>query len=140
MTQPKILNLDEMETAESDFTIKYQNVEHKMRVLTVAAFIEQQKRAKLHEKMVEEKEAAGDIDDDDMGEVVKVIRDSVAEFFPTLPVDDMDTTRLFAVFAWLNEMSVKVNEVAAGETTDTELIDDPDALDAEGNVPASEPS
>lgn len=105
---PRILNLDELETAESDITIKHDGVDHKMRVLDVDQFIEQQKRAIKQQKLAAEAEEVGD---KDMVEVLTLIRDSISEFFPTLPVGQLPTPKLFIVFAWLNEMSEAVNQI-----------------------------
>lgn len=107
---PKILNLDDLETAQSEIKIVHEGTPHFMRVLTVDAFIEQQKRALRQQKMAEEAEEAGD---KDMVEVLELIRDSISEFFPTLPVGELPTPKLFIVFAWLNEMSEKVNEAGS---------------------------
>lgn len=118
---PKVLNLDELEADESDITIVHKSVKHLMRVLTVDAFIEQQKRAIKQQKMAAEAEAAGDRE---MTDVLELIRDSIQEFFPTLPVGELPTPKLFVIFGWLNEMSEKVNQAdapAAGEgVTSTE--------------------
>lgn len=113
-TNPRILNLDELEFAESDIKIVYEGKEHAMRTLTVEMFIAQQKRAADHEKMV----AAGKFDEDqaDVTDIVTLIRDAVIEFFPTLPADKMETTKLFSIFAWLNEMSAHLNAANAPES------------------------
>lgn len=125
---PKVLNLDELETAESEIAIVHKGVKHTMRVLTVELFIAQQKRAAEHEKMVA-KGAFGDVETD-VTDVVSLIRDAVLEFFPTLPVNELETPKLFQIFAWLNEMSAKLNEANAPVPAD----DSTEAGD-EGNVP-----
>lgn len=122
---PKLLNLDEIELESTDITIKHKDVEHPMRVLEVDTFIAQQKRARDHEKLV----AAGKVEPDtDLAEdAVTVIRDAIIEFFPTLPVGELPTPKLFAIFAWLNELTAALNEDAMG-----------DLASAEGNVTAAE--
>jgi len=126
LANPRTLNLDELELAESDIKIVHKGQEHRMRTLTVEMFIAQQKRAADHEKMV----AAGKFakEEADITDVVKLIRDAILEFFPTLPVDEMETTKLFSVFAWLNEMSAQLNEANAPATDES----------AEGNEEATE--
>lgn len=108
---PKVLNLDELELAESEIAVLHEGTKHVMRTLTVELFIEQQKRAAEHERMV----AAGNFtsDDNDITDIVSLIRDAVLEFFPTLPVDKLETTKLFRIFGWLNDMSEKVNDTGA---------------------------
>lgn len=122
---PRVLNLDELELAESDIAIVHNGVKHKMRTLTVEMFIAQQKRAADHEKMV----AAGSFsqEETDVADIVSLIRDAILEFFPTLPVDELETPKMFSVFAWLNEMSAQINAANAPDT---------DAEDAEGNEEA----
>jgi hypothetical protein len=125
----KILNLDDLETPESDVKIVHKGVEHQMRVLTVEAFISQQRRAAEHQRLAEKKaEAGAAVDDTDIADVVTLLRDSVVEFFPTLPVNELPTQKLFLIFGWLNEMSAKVNEVGSDVVEQA----------AEGNVPAVE--
>jgi hypothetical protein len=110
----KILNLDDLETPESEVKIVHAGVDHHMRVLTVEAFIAQQKRAAEHQRLAEAKAAqGGTVDESDISDVVTLIRDSVTEFFPTLPVGELPTAKLFIIFGWLNEMSREINEGAA---------------------------
>lgn len=105
---PKILNLDELELAESEITIKHEGQEHKMRILTVDAFIEQQKRQADHDKLVE-----NDPDEATMKVAVEIIKNSIADFFPTLDVGALPTPKLFAIFAWMNELTAKLNEASS---------------------------
>lgn len=121
---PKVLNLDDLETAESEIKIVHQGTPHLMRVLDVDGFIEQQKRALKQQKMAAEAEKVGD---KDMVEVLELIRDSIKEFFPTLPVGELPTPKLFIIFAWLNEMSQDLNQ--AESPADGEGV-----TSAEGNV------
>lgn len=125
-TNPRVLNLDELELADSDIKIVHQGVEHKMRTLTVELFIAQQKRAAEHEKMV----IAGKFSEDesDITDIVSLIRNAILEFFPTLPVDELETTKLFAIFAWLNEMSAKLNEANAPVSGEGEEGNEQEAL------------
>lgn len=111
MANPKILNLDDIELPETDVTIKHNGVDHKMRVLTVDMFIAQQKRAAEHEKAVQ----AGTVDvaGEGITEIVGLIRDAIVEFFPTLPVGEIETSKLFRIFAWLNELTAEMNEQSA---------------------------
>jgi hypothetical protein len=114
------LDLDDLEPVESEIHLIHEGAKHFMRVLTVEGFIEQQKRFIKQQKMVEEAEKVGD---DEMVSVVELIRDSIAEFFPTLPVGQLPTPKLFIIFGWLNEVSQKLNEVSApteGEGVETQ--------------------
>jgi hypothetical protein len=108
--EPKILNLDDLEHDVSDIAVKHKGTSHYMKVLDVDGFIEQQKRAMKQQQMVADAEAVGD---QDMVEVVSMIRDSIQEFFPTLPVGELPTPSLFTIFGWLNDMSSKINEVSS---------------------------
>lgn len=109
----KILNLDDLETPESDIKIVHKGVDHSMRILTVESFIAQQRRAYQHQRLAEEKAKEGSVDDGDVAEVVELIRDSVSEFFPTLPIDELPTQKLFIIFGWLNEVSRQINETGS---------------------------
>lgn len=121
---PKLLNLDELELDSTEITIRHEGTDHTMRVLTVDMFIAQQRRAEEHQRLV----AAGKIDDseDVATDAVTVIRDAIAEFFPTLPVGDLPTPKLFAIFAWLNELTAAINEAGSEDAS------------AEGNVETPE--
>ena len=127
MANPKILNLDDLELPETDITIRHKDQDHKMRVLEVDMFIAQQKRAAQHQKMV----AEGKLDEqaDDVSDVVSLIKDAILEFFPTLPVGELPTPKLFAIFAWMNEVTAQLNEAGAPE--------DGEGVSAEGNVPVA---
>lgn len=119
-SNPRVLNLDELELVQSEIAIVHKGVKHQMRTLTVEMFIAQQKRAADHEKMM----AAGITDTEaDVSDIVTLIRDAVLEFFPTLPVNELETPKLFSVFGWLNDMSAQVNETNAPSLEE----------DAEGN-------
>ncbi len=121
----KVLNLDDLQTPESDIKIVHKGVTHPMRTLTVDAFIAQQKRAAEHQRMLAAKEAAGDeADDGDMVGVIQLIRDSIVEFFPTLPVNELETPKMFMIFGWLNEMSAEINGTESADVVES----------AEGNV------
>lgn len=124
-TNPKLLNLDDLELDQTEITIRHEGTDHKMRVLTVDMFIAQQQRAEDHQKLV----AAGKIENsEDVAEdAVTVIRDAIQEFFPTLPVGDLPTTKLFAIFAWLNDLTTAINSASSE-----------DVESAEGNVPTPE--
>lgn len=127
----KILNLDDLETPESDISIVHEGKSHSMRVLTVERFIAQQRRAAEHEKLAKAKiENGEDVEDKDVADIVTLIRDSIVEFFPTLPVDDMATNKMFLIFAWLNTMSAEINESAGADVVES----------AEGNVEAPKDS
>jgi hypothetical protein len=91
-----------------------------MRTLTVEMFVKQQRRAAQMEKESREAEAQGkNVGEDDMGSVVELLRDSVGEYFPGLPVDQMPVQKLFIIFGWLNELSSKLNDIASEGATDT---------------------
>lgn len=125
-TNPKLLNLDELELDSTEITIRHGGQDHQMRVLTVDMFIAQQKRAADHEKLV----AAGKVEDtEDVAEdAVTVIRDAIQEFFPTLPVGELPTTKLFTIFAWLNELTAAINAESSEDIEES----------AEGNAEAPE--
>lgn len=127
-TAPKVLNLDELELAESEIGIVHEGKKHVMRTLTVELFIEQQKRAAEHQRLV----AAGNFtsDDNDITDIVSLIRDAVHEFFPTLPVDKLETPKLFRIFGWLNDMSEKVNDDGAATVEDAEGNAEPVATES----------
>ena len=109
---PRYLNLDELDT-ESDIKITHNGEDHVMATLTVEKFIEQQKRAAQLEEEAKKAEAEGkDVKDEDMGDVVTLLRNSVKDYFPTLPVDELPISKLFVIFAWLNEVSEKINDNA----------------------------
>jgi hypothetical protein len=128
----KILNLDDLETPESDIKILHKGVEHAMRILTVESFISQQRRAYQHQRLAEEKAKDGtNVDDGDVAEVVELIRDSVAEFFPTLPIDELPTQKLFIIFGWLNEVSRQIND------TGSDVVEAVAEATAEGNEEAA---
>jgi len=110
VSDPKFLNLDELPATESDIKIQHKGKSHAMAVLTVDAFVAQQRRAKDHAKIIEK---SSDVGDDDMLRSVEIMRDAIHEFFPTLPVGELPTDKLFRIFAWLNEMSSAVNEAGA---------------------------
>lgn len=131
-SNPKILNLDELETEATDIGVTHDGTTHYMRVLDVEAFIEQQKRAKKQQKMAQEAESVGDTE---MIEVVELVRDSIQEFFPTLPVGKLPTPKLFVIFAWINELSQKVNEIGSPDEGDGVL---PESV--EGNAAEAENS
>lgn len=124
-TNPNFLDLDDLEPVESDIHIKHDGQKHYMRVLTVDGFVEQQKRFVKQQKMVAE---ANDVGDDEMVAVVELIRDSIAEFFPTLPVGELPTPKLFVIFGWLNTVSQELNN--AGAPTEGEGVE---TQSAEGN-------
>lgn len=123
---PKLLNLDELELDSTDITIRHKGVDHTMRVLTVDMFIAQQKRADEHQKLV----AAGKIEDttEVAEDAVTIIRDAILEFFPSLPVGELPTPKLFAIFAWLNELTLAINGAASEDA----------GASAEGNEEALE--
>lgn len=130
MSDNTVLNLDELELTQNEIAIVHKGKKHHMRTLTVEMFIAQQKRAKKHEEAV----AKGEInqgEDGDVTDMVALIRDAVLEFFPTLPVNELETTKLFSIFAWLNDMSSKLNQDGASDAgVETE--------EDEGNVAKAE--
>lgn len=113
MSSPKILDLDDLELPETNIVIKHKGEEHKMRVLTVDMFIAQQQRAAKHEAAV--KSGLDVASTDGIEDIVKIIRDAVSDFFPTLPVGEIETAKLFRIFGWLNEITEQVNEQSAPE-------------------------
>jgi len=127
---PRYLNLDDLET-ESDITIKHDGKEHRMATLTVDKFIEQQKRASELEAESERAKAEGkEVDDDDMAKVVTLLKTSVSEYFPTIPVNELPVAKLFAIFGFLNEVSAKINDDASQGAEGVESTDG----EASGNV------
>jgi hypothetical protein len=125
----KILNLDDLETPQADISIVHNGESHTMRVLTVDRFIEQQKRATKHQEALDSK--VGELSSEgDTAEAVQLIKDSVSEFFPTLPLGEMETSKMFAIFNWLGELSAHINDAGAPD----EVVDVDDSS-TEGNVP-----
>lgn len=124
MTSPKILNLDELPTPASLLAIHHKGVDHTMVALTVEGFIDQQNRAAIHQSLLEKQIADGTagVSDEEMEntqrKVVETIRDAVVSFFPTLPVNELEVTKLFSVFGWLNDMSTQVNADHAPESAE----------------------
>lgn len=115
---PRYLNLDDLET-ESDIKIKHDGVDHTMVTLTVEKFIQQQKRASTLEAESQKAAAEGkNVRDEDMAEVVTLLRNSIADYFPTLPVDELPVAKLFVIFGWLNEISAKINDESQLPTED----------------------
>lgn len=128
MGNPKILNLDEVELGESEVEIVHEGKSHKMRVLSVDVFIAQQKRQRAHERALAKADANDD--DTDVTDAVELIKESILEFFPTLPVGDLPTPKLFRIFAFLNELSSRLNDDASGDVIE-------DSADEAGNAPAA---
>jgi hypothetical protein len=133
MSNPKLLNLDELELVESDITIRFQGKDHKMAVLTVEAYLKQQRRAR-EQLELEERVALEGVTDTDTEAMVMLLRNAIADFFPTLPVDQMETQRLFQIFGWMNELAAQINE-AEGADVAAEVSE----TSAEGNAPAETP-
>lgn len=127
MGNPAILNLDEVETIESDIKIVHKGESHAMAILTVDRYIEQQKRATRQANMI----AANEIDEADGTDIVELMKASIGEFFPTLPVGELETAKLFSIFAWLNQLSAQVNENASADVVEAAEGD-------EGNEPGAE--
>ncbi|MGE8141850.1 hypothetical protein ACQKOE_07730 [Novosphingobium sp. NPDC080210] len=114
MGNPKILNLDDLDLSETGIEIVHDGVKHPMRLLTVEMFIQQQKRQREHEKRVD----AGGADEAEFVDAVELIRDSVKEFFPTLDVNGLPTPKLFRIFAFLNEITAKMNSESADDVVE----------------------
>jgi hypothetical protein len=127
MSNPEILNLDEVELPESGIAITHKGETHRMRTVTVEDFIAQQRRAKQVDEAQVEAEAE-DKEVTDVVDVVVTIRDQISEMFPTLPVNELETVKLFRIFTWLREVFDKINAVNAP----TEAA--PADASAEGNV------
>lgn len=130
MGKTKVLNLDELELDESLFTIIHEGQSHHMAQPTVDMFIAQEKRSQQRARELEEVEGldAETPDENSMARVVAIMKEGIEEFFPTLPVGDLPTQKLFAIFNFLNDVGDKVNSLGA----------EVDAGDAEGNAPSSE--
>ena len=125
MGNPKILNLDELDLKDTGIEIVHDGETHRMRLLTVEMFIKQQKRQRDHEKRVDAEAEGAELVD-----AVELIRDSVAEFFPTIPVNDLPTPKLFRIFAFLNEITAQMNADASEDVvaeTEEELGNEPAA-------------
>lgn len=122
MGTPKVLNLDELELDKSDVVITHNGENHHMRILTVDAFIAQQKRQLEHEKRIADGE-----EEDGLTTAVEIMKTSISEFFPSLPVGELSTPKMFTIFAWLNELSSKINEAASSDVIE-------ETADEEGNA------
>jgi hypothetical protein len=118
MSEAKILNLDELELVETDITIVHKKTKHKMATLTVEGFLKQQLRAKQQSKLETKIQDAGDVAEDDTVAMVRILRDGVQDFFPTLPVDELEVPKLLKIFGWLNELAAQV----AAEDAPTEAV------------------
>lgn len=112
MSNPDILNLDEVELPESPLAISHKGVKHPMRTLTVGDFISQARRAKAVDEAQAEP-AEGEEQSGGIVDVIEIIRDQIVEMFPTLPVDELEQPKLWAIFSWLRETFAKVNAEAA---------------------------
>jgi hypothetical protein len=128
MSNPKLLNLDELDLVESDITIRFKGVDHKMGILTVEAYLKQQRRAR-EQLELEERVADSGVTDTDTEAMVVLLRSAISDFFPTLPVDEMETQRLFQIFGWMNELASQINE-AEGADVAAEVSE----ASAEGNA------
>lgn len=130
MSNPEILNLDEVELPESPLAITHKGIKHSMRTLLVGDFISQARRAKQVDDATaapaegEEKREPGVVD------VVETIRDQIVELFPTLPVNEIEQPKLWAIFNWLRETTAKINGQGAPVEAEAEAS-------AEGNVEAT---
>jgi len=128
MSQPEILNLDEVELPQSRLAITHKGQTHSMRTITVEDFIAQQQRA----KQVDEKSAEAEADGQDVaevGDVVRIIRDQIGEMFPTLPVGELEVPKLFTIFSWLRTVTAQINQANAPAEAEAEPS-------AEGNAEA----
>lgn len=114
MSNPKLLNLDELELVESDITIRWKGTDHKMAILTVEAYLKQQRRAR-EQLELEERVSSEGVTDTDTEAMITLLRNAISDFFPTLPVNEMETQRLFQIFGWMNELSAQINELEGGE-------------------------
>lgn len=116
----KILDLDDIETANTDIHIIHKGEKHFMKVMDVDGFIKLEKRQRDAEKRA----IAGE---DDVQGVVELMKQSIGDFFPTLPVGELPVPKLFSIFAWMNEMREKMNDDSAAEVVE-------ETQDEEGNV------
>lgn len=132
MSNPKLLNLDELELVESDITIRFKGKDHKMATLTVEAYLNQQRRAR-EQLDLEERVATEGVTETDTEAMVMLLRNAISDFFPTLPVGEMETQRLFQIFGWMNELAAQINEIEGAE-----VAAEVEAASAEGN--ATEPA
>lgn len=129
MGNPKILNLDELDLQDTGIEILHEGQTHQMRLLTVEMFIKQQRRQREHEKRVDV-----EADEAELVDAVELIRDSVSEFFPTLPVNDLPTPKLFRIFSFLNEITAQMNSASSEDViaeTEEELGNGPSAAPTE---------
>lgn len=134
MSDPKILNLDELELTETDIVIIHNKTEHRMATLSVEGFLKQQLRADQQGKLETRIAAAGDVDEGDTASMLSIMRDGVQDFFPTLPVGELEVAKLLKIFGWLNELALQVAQ--DGAPVDEAPANDGEDQDtsAEGNV------
>jgi hypothetical protein len=109
MSNPDILNLDEVELPESPLAISHKGVKHPMRTLTVGDFINQARR----QTTVDEAQANEEGKEATIVDVIETVRDQIRELFPSLPVDELEQPKLWAIFNWLRETREKITEESA---------------------------
>jgi hypothetical protein len=131
MSDPKILNLDELELVETDITIVHKGQSHKMATLSVEGFLKQQLRSKQQATLEEKIATAGDVNEADTASMVQLLRDGVQDFFPTLPVGELEVAKLLKIFGWLNELALQVAE--DGAPAEAVASDENQGESAEGN-------
>jgi hypothetical protein len=120
MSNPDILNLDEVELPESPLAISHKGVKHPMRTLTVGDFINQARRQKQVDDAGETSEGGEGNTPATIVDVIETVRDQIRELFPTLPVDELEQPKLWAIFNWLRETREKITEEAAPEQASAE--------------------
>jgi hypothetical protein len=134
MSDPKILNLDELELTESDITIVHNKTEHRMATLSVEGFLKQQLRDKQQKTLEKRIADAGDVDENDTASMIQILRDGVQDFFPTLPVGELEVAKLLRIFGWLNELAMQITEAEApAEVVEAAAGDENQGESAEGN-------
>jgi hypothetical protein len=115
MSTPQILNLDELEVEQTDVAIVHNGVSHQLATLSVEGFLKQQLRATKQEQLEKRISEAGDVAEGDTTEMLRILRDGVQDFFPTLPVGELPVAKLLKIFTWLNELAMQISEANAPE-------------------------
>lgn len=118
-TSPKILNLDELPTPEAAMTIVHKGVSYPMVEFTVQGFIDQQLRAEAHQQIVNAAGAGAGGGDITERKAIEIMKEAIESFFPTLPLAEMPTRKMFQIFAWLNAVGAKMNEDGASSAEAT---------------------
>lgn len=100
----KLLNLDELPTPEDVITVRYKGVDYVMREMTLADYIEQEKRQAAVNQAHAENDSEG---------AMALMQDQLVKMFPGIPAGDMPLRLVLQIFNWLTEMSAEITKASA---------------------------